>query len=274
LKSFADDTAAKTGKHRATISREVARTKVANLKSIVGTSLDTPLQLDRLLRVPESLQRNLIARAKTGEEINVRVEVMKDRRAQREQELAEGTKAAAEALGKKLYGVLYVDPPWRYETIGDRSADQHYTTMPVEEIKALRLPAYEDCVLFMWAVVPLLPEAFEVMKACVFTYKSECVWVKKKDGKPQIGTGFWARAQHEHLLIGVRGNIPAPAPGEQYPALIEAPRGRHSEKPDIFAEHIERLFPNVPKLEMFARKERPGWDVWGNEVPPKAEAAE
>jgi N6-adenosine-specific RNA methylase IME4 len=74
----------------------------------------------------------------------------------------------------------------------------------------------------------------------------------------------------ELLLICVRGNAPAPAPGEQFPGFIEAPRGRHSEKPEIFAEHIERLFPNVPKLEMFARKARPGWDAWGNEVPMEA----
>jgi N6-adenosine-specific RNA methylase IME4 len=55
---------------------------------------------------------------------------------------------------------------------------------------------------------------------------------------------------------------------------MEAPRGRHSEKPDIFAEHITRLFPTVPKLEMFARTSRAGWDVWGNEVPSTSEAAE
>jgi N6-adenosine-specific RNA methylase IME4 len=75
------------------------------------------------------------------------------------------------------------------------------------------------------------------------------------------------------LLIGVRGHVPAPAPGEQPPAIIEAPRGLHSEKPDVFAEHIERLFRNVPKLEMFASRARPGWDCWGNEA-PTAEAAE
>jgi N6-adenosine-specific RNA methylase IME4 len=104
------------------------------------------------------------------------------------------------------------------------------------------------------------------MAAWGFTYKSSSTWVKDK-----AGTGYWVRGIVEHLLIGRRGDVPAPAPGDQFPGVIEAPRGRHSEKPDVFAEHIQRLFPNVPKLEMFAREARPGWDVWGNEV---AEAAE
>jgi N6-adenosine-specific RNA methylase IME4 len=68
-------------------------------------------------------------------------------------------------------------------------------------------------------------------------------------------------------LIGIRGNVPAPNLGEQPPQVTHVPRGRHSEKPDVFAEYIERLFPNVPKLEMFARRERPGWEWWGAEAP-------
>jgi N6-adenosine-specific RNA methylase IME4 len=140
--------------------------------------------------------------------------------------------------------------------------------MTTEAIKALRVPAADDCVLFLWATVPMLPEAIDVMKAWGFTYKSAIAWVKDK-----AGTGYWVRGQCELLLIGTRGNVPVPVPGEQPPAIIEAPRGRHSEKPAIFAEHIERLFPNTPKLEMFARKARPGWDVWGNEA-PSVQAAE
>jgi N6-adenosine-specific RNA methylase IME4 len=222
--------------------------------------------------VPEPVQRDLIARAKGGEDINVKVEVMKARRCQRECELAEGTKAASESLGKKLYGVIYADPPWRYDNVpmGDvaRQNEQHYPSMALDDIKALPVPAAENCVLFLWATVPLLPEAIDTMKAWGFTYKSSSTWVKDK-----AGTGYWVRGIVEHLLIGRRGDVPSPAPGDQFPGVIEAPRGRHSEKPDIFAEHIQRLFPNVPKLEMFARTARPHWDVWGNEA-PKAEAAE
>jgi N6-adenosine-specific RNA methylase IME4 len=198
-------------------------------------------------------------------EKEARVEAMKQRRHDREVELADSTAAASRALGKKLYGVIYADPPWRYDNVpmGDvaRQNEQHYPSMALDDIKALLVPAADDCVLFLWATVPLLPEAIEAMRAWGFTYKSSSTWVKDK-----AGTGYWVRGIVEHLLIGRRGDVPSPAPGDQYPGVIEAPRGRHSEKPDIFAEHIERLFPNVPKLEMFAREKRDGWDVWGNEV--------
>ena len=188
----------------------------------------------------------------------------RERRRQREQQLG----AKITALPEKKYGVLYADPPWRFKPYSDatgmdRAADNHYPTMDLEAIKALPIPAAADCVLFLWATVPMLPEAFDVMKTWGFIYKSESTWVKDK-----AGTGYWVRGIVEHLLIGRRGrDVPAPAPGEQFPGIIEAPRKRHSEKPDIVADEIGRLFPNVPKLEMFARKERPGWTVWGNEIP-------
>jgi N6-adenosine-specific RNA methylase IME4 len=105
--------------------------------------------------------------------------------------------------------------------------------------------------------VPMLPQCLDVMAAWDFTYKSAILW-----NKDRTGTGYWTLNRVEILLIGTRGNVPAPNPGEQPPQVIEAPRGRHSEKPKVFAEIIERLFPNVPKLEMFAREARPGWDSW------------
>ncbi len=74
-------------------------------------------------------------------------------------------------------------------------------------------------------------------------------------------TGYWNRNRHELLLIGTRGNVPAPAMGTQFPSLIEAPVWRHSEKPDFAYEIIETYFPDFPKIELNARKRRPGWDV-------------
>lgn len=68
-------------------------------------------------------------------------------------------------------------------------------------------------------------------------------------------------------MVGTRGNIPAPAPGTQWRSVIEAPRGRHSEKPEKAYELIESYFPNLPKIELNARKARPGWDAWGFEAP-------
>ena len=119
----------------------------------------------------------------------------------------------------------------------------------------------DDAVLWLWATAPMLPQALTVMPAWGFTYRSHLVWAKDR-----AGTGYWARSQHELLLIGTRGSVPAPSPGSQPASVITAPVGRHSEKPPVFAEIIETLFPTLPKVELFARKVRPGWEGWGFEA--------
>ena len=188
------------------------------------------------------------------------------RRAEREAALAAATIRAAQALGTALYAVLYVDPPWDFlvrsrETGMDRHAANHYPVMSLDELFALQPPAAKDCALYLWAPFSQLRNAMRLIEHWGFEQKSGHGWTK-----PDLGTGYWVRENLELLLIATRGHIPAPAPGEQFPCAIEAPRGEPSEKPDIFAAMIERLYPNVPKLEMFARKQRDGWDSWGNEV--------
>lgn len=190
-----------------------------------------------------------------------------DRRKQREVELAEKTIAASTKLGTKLYPVLYADPPWRFkpysdETGMDRAADNHYPTMTIDKLLEMKVPAAKDAVLFLWATVPMLPEALTLMQRWGFAYKSHFIWRKNK-----AGTGYWNRNQHELLLVGTRGNIPAPAPGDQYSSVIEAPREGHSRKPAAFAEMIDEMFPSSEGLELFARGPRLGWDTWGNEAP-------
>jgi hypothetical protein len=99
------------------------------------------------------------------------------------------------------------------------------------------------------------------MAAWGFAYKSHEIW-----NKDRIGTGYWFRNKHELILVGTRGNIPAPAMGEQWPSVTDAPVGRHSAKPEIFLEMIEAYFPNLPKIELNRRgPARKGWDAWGNE---------
>jgi N6-adenosine-specific RNA methylase IME4 len=188
------------------------------------------------------------------------------RRAERERELAERTIAAAQALGAggKLYGVIYADCPWSWSAWSWKGMSRapDYPTMALDALKALQVPAAPDCVLFLWAIVPMLPQALELMVAWGFTYRSSAFWVK-----PRAGTGYWFRGRHELLLVGTRGDVPAPAPGEQLESVIDMPQGKHSEKPEIFAGLIEALYPNVPKLEMFARGgPESGWDRWGNEA--------
>jgi N6-adenosine-specific RNA methylase IME4 len=191
-----------------------------------------------------------------------------ERRTVRERAMAEATRTAAATLVRMapLYGVLYADPPWRFEPRSrisgmDRAADNHYGTMTVEEIAALKVPAAKNCILYLWATAPMLDVAIDVLRAWGFTYCTHLVWAKDR-----IGTGYRVRSKHEVLLIGTRGEVPAPVPGSQPVSVIAAPVSRHSEKPAIFAERIEREFPNVPKLELFARRPRTGWDVWGDEA--------
>ena len=265
--SFLDATAATTGKGRSTVARDAHRAaNIPALSDVVGTSLDQGDELDALAKLTEARQADLIGRAAGGERVTAKSEAKRAARAAKEQALGEATRAASVAIGEKRYGVIYADPPWRFEpycreTGLDRAADNHYPTMSIEEICSLDIPAADNCVLFLWATVPMLREALSVMSAWGFAYKSHCVWVKDR-----IGTGYWFRNGHEVLLVGTRGKVPAPAPGQQFNSFIDAPVGEHSSKPAAFAEMIEELFPNAALLEMFARAPRLGWDVWGNEV--------
>jgi N6-adenosine-specific RNA methylase IME4/ParB-like chromosome segregation protein Spo0J len=192
--------------------------------------------------------------------------IKKIARQEKEQQLAERTIIQTIYSVEKLYGVIYADPPWKYETFSengmDRSADNHYPTMSMFDMLALDVPSADDCVMFMWATVPMLPEALDLLDTWGFEYKSHICWIKDRQG-----TGYWTRNKHELLLIATKGKVPAPAMGTQPPSVIELPLGKHSEKPAFFADMISTLYPTTPKLEMFARIGRVGWDVIGNEAP-------
>jgi N6-adenosine-specific RNA methylase IME4 len=129
--------------------------------------------------------------------------------------------------------------------------------LPVSEL------ATDAAVLFLWTTAPHLQEAFRVIESWRFAYKTNVAWVKDRSG-----LGYWIRNQHELLLIAARGDIPAPSPNRRPVSIIEAPRREHSRKPDEVYELIERMYPDLPKIELFARSRRPGWDRWGNEAPP------
>lgn len=189
----------------------------------------------------------------------------KRERAKRERELAKKIKA----LPEQRFGVIYADPEWRFEPYSrktgmDRAPDNHYPTSALDIIKARDVPSIsaKHCALFLWATPPMLDQAIEVLKAWDFNYITNAVWVK-----PTIGTGFWFRFRHEHLLLGTRGNVPCPAPGEQWDSVIEQPRRGHSVKPDQVYELIEQYFPNLPKIELNARRRRDGWTSWGPDLP-------
>lgn len=165
-----------------------------------------------------------------------------------------------ESLGP--FPVLYADPPWRYKHANpSRAIENHYPTMELQDIKALDVPACDNAVLFLWAPSPMLEEAFEVMAAWRFRYRTCMVWVK-----PSFGTGYYVRQQHELLLIGDRGDLRCPDPEDRPSSVVMAPRAGHSVKPVEFYEVVERMYPLLERVELFARQTRPGWSAWGNEV--------
>ena len=168
----------------------------------------------------------------------------------------------------RRYPIALADPPWKFDVYDaesglDRAAAAHYPTMGLEDI--CKLPVADlvtpDAMLFLWTTAPHLPEAFEVITAWGFEYRTNIVWVKDK-----IGLGYWVRNQHELLLIGVRGDMRSPAEGTRPPSIIQAPRREHSRKPDEVYDIIERMYPELPKIELFARHARPGWTAWGNQA--------
>ena len=145
--------------------------------------------------------------------------------------------------------MIYADCPWRFETWSengmDRSADNHYPTVTTDMLCGIGayVPAAKDSVLFLWATNPMLVDAMrDALRAWGFTYKTNIVWAKDR-----VGTGFWFRNAHELLLVGTRGNVPAPALGTQPDSVIHAAVGDHSQKPLIFQTTLEKQFPTFSK---------------------------
>jgi N6-adenosine-specific RNA methylase IME4 len=156
---------------------------------------------------------------------------------------------------------LYADPPWRYGNQGTRAAtDNHYTTMTVDKICAEPVAnlAADNAHLHLWTTNGFLFDAKRVMEAWGFTYKSCLVWVK-----PQMGIGNYWRVSHEFLLFGIRGRLPFGDRGQM--SWVQADREKHSKKPHVFREIIERVSPG-PRLELYGRSIVPGWTVYGNQI--------
>lgn len=162
----------------------------------------------------------------------------------------------------KKYRVVYADPPWSY---GDKQnidglggAEKHYPTMPLSEICELPVLTQDDAVLFLWVTSPLLEDAFKVVKAWGFKYKSSFVW-----DKVAHNMGHYNSVRHEFLLICTKGSC-TPDVKKLYDSVVSIERTEHSRKPKEFRDMIDTLYPVGNRLEMFAREASDGWDVWGN----------
>jgi N6-adenosine-specific RNA methylase IME4 len=188
----------------------------------------------------------------------------KEKREERVQQLAEaGQPTDLDTLG--TFSVIYADPPWRYEhsKTETRAIENQYPTMTLEDICDLEVAdiTTNDCVLFLWSPSPKLAEAMKVIRSWGFNYRTCAIW-----SKDRIGAGYYFRQRHELLLVATKGKMPVPEPANRPDSVIESPREEHSKKPDVVYGLIERMYPELRKVELFARNRRDNWVSWGNEI--------
>lgn len=175
---------------------------------------------------------------------------------------------------EKKYKIIYADPPWQYKTYSakgqGRSAEIHYPTLPKKEIQTFPVAhlCEKDCVLFLWVTAPCLTEGIELISAWGFTYKTVgFTWIKKcrRADKIFTGLGYYTRSNAEYCLIATKGKG-LKRISRSVSSVIITHLEEHSKKPDETRERIETLYGDVPRIELFARRQADGWDCWGNEV--------
>jgi len=170
--------------------------------------------------------------------------------------LEEKIKSLPKLEGK--YQVIVIDPPWPYGTKYDpdsRRVASPYPEMSIEELEQIKLPADDNCILWLWTTNAFLHDAFHLMEKWGFEYKTMLTWIKDK-----IGVGEWLRGQTEHCLLGIKGK-PVIKLTNQSTALFAPVRG-HSRKPDEFYEMVDKMCVGR-KLDYFGTKNREGWDIYG-----------
>jgi hypothetical protein len=204
-------------------------------------------QAKRLAVAVTEGDREIVKAARTQ-----RQDEKRERRHQREAELG----AKMVALPGKKYGVIVCDDAWD-------AVEEFHTVDELHEATRFTCAA-DDCLLAMWSTVPHLAIAIDLLRKRGFRYVSHYVWAKDK-----ASAGHWNRNKHEILLIGVKGNIPRPAPGQQWVSFQIGPVSGHSAKPEFFLRMLEEQFPHLPKIELNRRgKARAGWSGWVDEASP------
>lgn len=177
------------------------------------------------------------------------------------------------------YKIILADCPWSYHNYNysvtkdgaraKRGVVKEYNTMDIDNIRHLPVAdiAADDCVLFLWSTPPLLPEALSVIRWWGFKYitKAFC-WVKTnpKSGTYFWGMGQWSRANTEDCLLAIKGKPKRVSASVHQ--IITAPVGKHSHKPDIIRDKIVELCGDIPRIELFAREQAPGWDALGYDI--------
>ena len=158
---------------------------------------------------------------------------------------------------KGKFDVIVIDPPWEsiYNPEGRRGGAK-YPTMTIEQIKNIKLPMNDNCVIWLWVINRYIHEAFHILEKWELNYKNIFTWIK-----PQLGLGDWGRTQTEHILLATKGKPLTDFRNQKN--IITADRKGHSEKPSEFYNMVEKTCYGKIKLDYFARKERKGWEVYG-----------
>ena len=176
-------------------------------------------------------------------------------------------------IKNKKYQIIYADPPWSIQTTSQipsgRPNSRPYVAMRQIDIFGLKVNeiADKDCLLFLWATSPLLPEALFTIKCWGFEYKTiGFVWIKKnkKANTNFWGMGWWTRSNPEFCLIATKGN-PKRVKANIH-SVVESKIEEHSKKPSIVRDKIVELCGDISRIELFAREKVKGWDSWGNEI--------
>lgn len=158
--------------------------------------------------------------------------------------------------------VVVIDPPWPYsirQSDPTHEISQTYEAMSIDQIATFPLPAAPNSIVWLWVPNAFLHDAFHIIEAWGLKYRTTLTWAKNFPG-----LGDWLAGQTEHCLLATRGNYKLLRDNES--TFLQAPRGKHSEKPDAFYAMVDGLCPGT-KIDIFARKEREGWATWGAEAP-------
>lgn len=239
----------RTDKQLLSISDRSSKREISN--KITGVSHDTRSKIRKII---ESKDKELIEEMDKKGNIKevIRKLLIKERK----------KNFKSQELPKELFDIIYADPPWKYDfaETENRTIENQYPTMDLEDIKKLKIPSANNSVLFLWATAPKIREALEVMKSWGFEYKSQVIWDKEI-----IGSGYWVRGQHEILLIGVKGKFSPPFEENRFSSVYREKRTQHSKKPEFYYKMIEIMFPYGRYLELFSRNKRDKWVMWGSE---------
>lgn len=174
-----------------------------------------------------------------------------------------------------VYDLICADPPWQQSRGGKKAVRAKssgiplsYPTCTLNQIKehlaqATTLTA-DNAVLFLWTIDKYLGAAEQIAADLGYKLHARMIW-NKVTGIP---AAFTIRFGHEYLLYMYKGKLPPVARDERgkIHSVFTEKATQHSRKPDVSYETIERLYPGAKRLEMYARRQRQGWDCWGNEV--------